>query len=143
MWDPMITPSANNGVTTVVMGNCAVGLAPCPKSLRGFVTDLCDAIEDIPAAAINSLEHFWQWETFPEYMAHMETLEFACDVGVLVGHAGVRTWVLGAKANASDIPGGRESAAVTVEERVRPAPAARPHRGPRQLLPLTRPPASR
>jgi len=66
MWDPMVTPSADNGVTTVVMGNCAVGIAPCPKPLRGFVTDLCDAIEDIPAPAINSLENFWQWETFPE-----------------------------------------------------------------------------
>lgn len=116
MWDPMVTPSADNGVTTVIMGNCAVGLAPCPKPLRGFMTDLCDAIEDIPAPAINSLENFWQWETFPEYMAVMETKSFACDVGVLVGHAGIRTWVMGAKSNASDIPGGGESAPLSDED---------------------------
>ena len=36
-------------------------------------------------------------------MAHMETKSFACDIGVLVGHAPVRTWVMGAKANASDM----------------------------------------
>ena len=60
MWDPMVSPSASNGVTTVVMGNCAVGIAPCPKPLRGFVTDLADAIEDIPADAINAVDNFWQ-----------------------------------------------------------------------------------
>jgi hypothetical protein len=103
MWDPMVSPSSANGVTTVVMGNCAVGIAPCQEPLRGFVTDLCDAIEDIPAKSIDSLESFWEWETFPEYMAVMEQRAFACDVGVLVGHAAVRTWVLGARANASDL----------------------------------------
>jgi N-acyl-D-aspartate/D-glutamate deacylase len=36
-------------------------------------------------------------------MAVMEQRAFACDVGVLVGHAAVRTWVLGARANASDL----------------------------------------
>ena len=49
-------------------------------------------------------------------MAHMETKSFACDIGVLVGHAPVRTWVMGAKANASDIPGGRESAPLNDED---------------------------
>jgi N-acyl-D-amino-acid deacylase len=116
MWDPMVSPSSANGVTTVVMGNCAVGIAPCQQPLRGFVTDLCDAIEDIPSKAIESLEDFWQWETFPEYMAVMEEHSFACDVGVLVGHAAVRTWVLGARANASDLPGGMEAVPVSTAE---------------------------
>lgn len=49
-------------------------------------------------------------------MAVMETKSFACDVGVLVGHAPIRSWVMGAKANAADIPGGRESAALNDED---------------------------
>lgn len=116
MWDPMVSPSAGNGVTTVVMGNCALSIAPCPRKLRGFVTDLCDAIEDIPAAAINAVEDFWQWETFPEYMSVMAKKQFACDVGVLIGHGALRTWVLGARANAADIPGGQKDNPVSQEE---------------------------
>jgi len=58
-------------------------------------------------------------------MAHMETKSFACDIGVLVGHAPVRTWVMGAKANASDIPGGRESAPLNDED-IAPQIRARP-----------------
>lgn len=29
-WDDALDPSFSNGVTTLVMGNCGVGFAPCP-----------------------------------------------------------------------------------------------------------------
>ena len=35
-WSHDITPSSENGVTTVIMGNCGVGFAPCrPATIAG------------------------------------------------------------------------------------------------------------
>ena len=33
-WDDQLDPSFGNGVTTLVMGNCGVGFAPCPPGSR-------------------------------------------------------------------------------------------------------------
>merc|ERR1719301_198392 len=40
----------------------------------------------------------------------------ACDVAVMIGHGGVRTWVMGKRANVSDLPGGPTKDPVTDEE---------------------------
>src|SRR5687767_13356005 len=36
-WDRLLSSSAEHGVTTVVMGNCGVGLAPCRPSEREWL----------------------------------------------------------------------------------------------------------
>ena len=43
-WDPYLTPSSWNGVTTVVMGNCGVGFAPVRSGKEGYLISLMDAV---------------------------------------------------------------------------------------------------
>ena len=37
-WDPLVTCSSWHGVTSVLMGNCGVGLAPCKPAEREVAT---------------------------------------------------------------------------------------------------------
>jgi len=114
-WDPYCTPSTGNGVTTLAVGNCGVGFAPCQESLRDFLVDLMDSVEDIPGSALHEGIR-WEWETFPEYLEALSRREFACDVGVFIGHGPIRTWVLGNRASCSDRPGGPENDPVLPHE---------------------------
>ena len=66
-WDGAATPSSWHGVTTVVMGNCGVGIAPCrPQTREIAMRDLVN-VEAIPFEVLNA-GITWDWETFPEYM---------------------------------------------------------------------------
>src|ERR1700719_3236290 len=63
-WDPLVTPSSWHGVTSVVMGNCGVGIAPCPPD--GHDTAIWDLVKveaipfDVLKAGIT-----WEWGSFP------------------------------------------------------------------------------
>jgi N-acyl-D-amino-acid deacylase len=93
-WDPMLSPSSEHGVTTVVLGNCGVGFAPVRESLRNELIDLMEAVEDIPGAAMHEgIE--WEWETFPEFMDALERRDHAIDYGLQVPHCALRAYVMG------------------------------------------------
>ncbi len=66
-WDRSVTPSSWHGVTTVVMGNCGVGLAPCRPEKREVVTWDLVTVEAIPFDVLN-MGLTWDWESFPQYM---------------------------------------------------------------------------
>src|ERR1700751_2938947 len=66
-WDPYITSSSWHGVTTVIMGNCGVGIAPCKPSAREIAAwDLVN-VEAIPFDVL-SKGITWDWESFPQFM---------------------------------------------------------------------------
>src|SRR4029450_7764498 len=64
-WDPEVSPSSWHGVTTVVMGNCGVGLAPAHPDRHDWLIQLMEGVEDIPGTALAE-GITCDWETCPE-----------------------------------------------------------------------------
>ena len=52
-WDPHLTPSGWNGVTTVVMGNCGVGFAPVKPGQEEFLIQLMEGVDDKRRATLS------------------------------------------------------------------------------------------
>ncbi|WP_413251320.1 N-acyl-D-amino-acid deacylase family protein [Tomitella gaofuii] len=94
-WDPVLTPSALHGVTTVVMGNCGVGFAPVRAEDRDWLIGLMEGVEDIPGSVLAE-GIAWDWESFPEYLDAIDT-PHAIDFAAQVPHGAVRTYVMGAR----------------------------------------------
>jgi N-acyl-D-aspartate/D-glutamate deacylase len=93
-WDPIATSSCWHGVTSVVLGNCGVTFAPCKPTDRGYLAELMESVEDIPADSILAGLP-WDWETYGEYLSSIERLPKGVNVGGMVGHCAVRHWVMG------------------------------------------------
>jgi N-acyl-D-aspartate/D-glutamate deacylase len=93
-WSEQITPSSQNGVTTVVMGNCGVGFAPCRPSDHQRLIQLMEGVEDIPEPVL-SAGLPWGWESFPDYMQWLSKRRYDIDIGAQLPHAALRVYVMG------------------------------------------------
>ncbi|RYY28494.1 MAG: D-aminoacylase [Sphingomonadales bacterium] len=96
-WSERLGPSAPHGVTTVVMGNCGVGFAPCRPQDRDRLVKLMEGVEDIPDVVI-SAGLPWSWQGFPEYLDLLETRQYDMDVAAYIPHAPLRVFVMGDRA---------------------------------------------
>ncbi len=93
-WDTLMAPSSWHGVTTVIMGNCGVGFAPCRPADHDRLIELMEGVEDIPGAALHEgLD--WQWESFPQYLDALDRRHRDIDVGAQLPHGAVRLFVMG------------------------------------------------
>ncbi|MCC5886732.1 MAG: amidohydrolase family protein [Gammaproteobacteria bacterium] len=101
-WDDTMNPSASHGVTTVVMGNCGVGFAPVRPGGETELIELMEGVEDIPGSALHEGMPWGSWESYPEYLDYLASREFALDVGSLLAHGAVRTYVMGARGRDND-----------------------------------------
>lgn len=102
-WDPLLTPSSWQGVTTVVMGNCGVGFAPVRPDRHEWLIELMEGVEDIPGTALHE-GISWGWESFPEYLDVIESTPHAIDFAAQVPHAALRGFVMGDRGADHDEP---------------------------------------
>jgi N-acyl-D-aspartate/D-glutamate deacylase len=93
-WDGAVTPSSWHGVTSVIMGNCGVGIAPCrPQTREIAMRDLVN-VEAIPFDVLN-MGITWDWETFPDFIAAAEKRHPALNLGFLAPLTPFRHYVMG------------------------------------------------
>lgn len=70
-WDPWCTMSGWHGVTSVVIGNCGFGFAPCKPQDRERAMLSLVRNEAVPLETMRQGMP-WDWETFAEYLESVE-----------------------------------------------------------------------
>ena len=93
-WDPLVSCSSWNGVTSVVMGNCGVGLAPClPDKRETLAWDLVN-VEGMSFDVL-SKGVTWEWESFSDFMAAPFKTGMGINLGFLMPLSPIRSYVIG------------------------------------------------
>src|SRR5579885_2047551 len=93
-WDPLLTCTSWHGVTSVIMGNCGVGIAPCKPEVREIAAwDLVN-VEGIPFNALSS-GISWDWVGFDEFMSAAQRRQCAVNLGFLAPLTPFRHFVMG------------------------------------------------
>ncbi len=93
-WDPLLTSSPWHGVTTVVMGNCGVGVAPVKPSTRDILLHDLVNVEAIPYEVMEAGID-WQWESYGQYMDALDKRGMGINVAGLVAFTPLRHYVMG------------------------------------------------
>ena len=93
-WDPYATMSGWHGVTSVAIGQCGFGFAPCKPEDREAAMRLLTRIEAIPLKTME-LGLSWDWETFPQWMDALAKKPLGVNVGALVPFNPLRLYVMG------------------------------------------------
>ena len=93
-WDPLLTCSPWHGVTTVVMGNCGVGVAPVKPETREILMQDLVNVEAIPYDVMKAGID-WQWESYGQYLDAIGRRGLGINVAGLVAFTPLRHYVMG------------------------------------------------
>lgn len=91
--NPGLGESVRHGVTTVLIGNCSLSVA-CGEPAD--LASIFQRVETLPAELIECwLRQGRRWQSFAEYLAHLEQLPLGPNVAALLGHSALRVQVMG------------------------------------------------
>jgi N-acyl-D-amino-acid deacylase len=89
-----VTSSSWHGITTVVTGNCGVGVAPCRPDAREILMNDLVNVEAIPLDVMQRAIA-WRWESFPQWMDALAAAPLGINVAPLVPLTPLRHYVMG------------------------------------------------
>jgi len=92
-WDPYATSEPEHGITSIVMGNCGLALAPVKSGDEEALVKSFVRVEAIPRAVLEQGIQ-WGWHSYGDYLDRLEG-RLGINVAGLVGHIAVRQYVLG------------------------------------------------
>ena len=93
-WDPYCSLSGWHGVTSVAIGNCGFGFAPCRVEDRDRAMLALTRNEAIPYESMVEGMN-WDWTTFPEFLDSVERLPKGINVLSYVPLTPLYVWVMG------------------------------------------------
>jgi N-acyl-D-aspartate/D-glutamate deacylase len=93
-WDPWCTISGYHGVTSVVIGNCGFGFAPCKPADRERTMLSLTRNEAVPLKTMQAGMP-WDWETFPQYLHSLDATPKGVNVAAYIGLGPVYGYVMG------------------------------------------------
>jgi N-acyl-D-aspartate/D-glutamate deacylase len=82
------TPKVQQGITTLVVGNCGFGMAPMASSHQADM-------QRYAAAILGEDQEVWQWPTLGAWLAALRERSLGQHVRVLLGHIALRVAVMG------------------------------------------------
>src|ERR1700716_4143321 len=96
-WDPYCSVSGWHGVTSLVLGNCGFGFAPCKPEFRDRSMLTMTRTEAIPYASMKAGIN-WDWETIPQYLDSLERGPLGVNVIQYMPTSSLMTYVMGLEA---------------------------------------------
>lgn len=96
-WDPYATNSGWHGTTTIGVGNCGFGFAPCKVEDRDRYMQMMETTEQVPVNAMRTALG-WDWISFPEWMEHLKAIPKGVNVASYVPLNPLLIYVMGLEA---------------------------------------------
>ena len=93
-WDPSLDPLPSYGMTTIIMGNCGLGIAPARPDVRTDIADLLCFIEELPTTLAGEYVP-WTWRTWSEYHDVASRTALTVQPFAYVAHNAIRATVMG------------------------------------------------
>lgn len=97
LWDPLCGFTAHNGNTSVIVGMCGQTLAPARPGDRDWYLEFFAEAENIPLSVIRKGVNF-TWESIGDYLDVLGQRR-GINAGALIGHSGIRRYVMGEAAS--------------------------------------------